>query len=116
MTDEAIGALRPLLGSVRAACRAAGRPQANHYRRHRQSPKPVKATAERRAQPRALSQAERDSVRALLNSEPFADKAPAAVYHELLDEGVYLASVSTMYRVLREHNEVKERRRQAVHP
>jgi putative transposase len=55
-------------------------------------------------------------VRALLNSPDFVDKAPATVYHELLDEGVYLASVSTMYRVLREHGEVGERRRQAVHP
>jgi len=44
------------------------------------------------------------------------DKAPATVYHELLDEGVYLASVSTMYRVLRAHGEVRERRRQATHP
>ncbi|GAA5039781.1 hypothetical protein [Actinopolymorpha pittospori] len=44
------------------------------------------------------------------------DKAPAAVYHELLDSGVYLASTSTMYRILRAHGEVGERRRQAVHP
>jgi hypothetical protein len=36
----------------------------------------------------------------LLNSASFVDKAPAAVYHELLDEGVYMASVSTMYRIL----------------
>jgi putative transposase len=39
MTDDAITELTPVLGSVRAACKAAGRPQANHYRRHRQSPK-----------------------------------------------------------------------------
>lgn len=44
------------------------------------------------------------------------DNAPAAVYHELLDQGLYLASISTMYRILREHDEVHERRRQAVHP
>jgi putative transposase len=55
-------------------------------------------------------------VRALLNSEEHVDKAPAVVYHELLDEGVYLCSVSTMYRILREHGEVRERRRQATHP
>src|SRR3954453_21192890 len=71
---------------------------------------------ERRPQPRALSEVERDTVRALLNSPDFVDKAPATVYHELLDEGVYVASVSSMYRVLREHGEVGERRRQAVHP
>jgi putative transposase len=115
MIDEAIAELTPLVG-VRAACAATGRPQANHYRRHRQSPPPVKPVRERKAQPRALSPDERDTVRALLNSEPFADKAPATVYHELLDEGTYVASVATMYRILRAHGEVKERRRQAVHP
>jgi putative transposase len=116
MTDDAIEALTPVLGSVRAACKAAGRPQANHYRRHRQSAKPDRPVRERKAQPRALSQAERDTVRAVLNSPTFVDKAPAAVYHELLDEGVHLCSPATMYRILHEHDEVKERRRQAVHP
>jgi putative transposase len=115
MIDEAIAELTPLIG-VRAACRATGRPQANHYRRHRQSALSVKAKRERGPQPRALSADERDTVRALLNSESFVDKAPAAVYHELLDEGVYVASVSTMYRILHSHGEVAERRRQAVHP
>jgi putative transposase len=55
-------------------------------------------------------------VRAVLNSPEYVDKAPASVYHELLDTGVYLASTSTMYRILREHDEVHERHRQAVHP
>jgi putative transposase len=63
-----------------------------------------------------LRQAERDTVRAVLNSPDFADKAPVSAYHELLDEGVYLCSPSTMYRILHVHNEVRERRRQAVHP
>ena len=116
MIDEAIIELTPLLGSTRAACQATGRPQANHYRRHRQSPRPPPPVPERRTQPRALSAAERDTVRTLLNSPAFVDKAPATVYHELLDEGVYVASVSSMYRILRAHGEVKERRRQAVHP
>lgn len=115
MIDQAIAELTPLIG-VRAACKATGRPQANHYRRHRRSPAPVKEKPPRKPQPRALSQAERDTVRSLLNSPDFADKAPATVYHELLDEGVYVASVSTMYRILHAHNEVKERRRQATHP
>jgi putative transposase len=101
---------------IRAACRATGRAQATHYRRHRQSPVPVRAVRERRVQPRALSEAERGTVRALLNSPDFVDKAPATVYHELLDEGVYVASVSSMYRILRAYGEVGERRRQAVHP
>jgi putative transposase len=113
--DEAIAELTPLVG-VRAACRATGRPQANHYRRHRKSPKPPRPAREPVAQPRALSPTERAQVRALLNSEEHVDKAPAAVYHELLDEGLYLCSISTMYRILREHGEVKERRAQATHP
>ena len=103
ITDTAIAELAPLIG-VRAACAATGRPQANHYRRHRQSPAPVKPVREHKRQPRALGQAERDTVRALLNSEAFADKAPAAVYHELLGEGVYVASIPTMYRILVRHD------------
>jgi putative transposase len=114
MIDDAIAELAPLVG-VRAACRATGRAQANHYRRHRRSPKPDRPKRERRPQPRALNPVERDTVRTLLNSPDFVDKAPATVYHELLDEGVYLASVSTMYRILRVHDEVHERR-QAAHP
>jgi putative transposase len=114
MIDEAITDLRPLVGT-REACRATGRPQATHYRRHRSSPAPVRPPRERTPQPRALSAAERTAVRAVLNSPEHVDKAPAAVYHELLDAGVYLASISTMYRILRAHHEVHERRRQAVH-
>jgi putative transposase len=116
MTDEAIAELTPVLGSTRAACAALGRPRATHYRRHRQSPPRPGPVRERRPQPRALSAAERATVHAVLNGEDFVDKAPATVYHELLDEGTYLASVSTMYRILREHDEVHERRRQATHP
>ncbi len=115
MIDAAITELTPLIG-VRAACRATGRPQANHYRRHRQTPPPPRPARQPRPQPRALTSAERDDVRALLNSPDFADMAPAAVYHTLLDEGVYVASVSSMYRILRAHGEVRERRRHAVHP
>jgi putative transposase len=115
MIDEAIGELEPLIG-VRAACRATGRAQASHYRRHRRTPPPPRAPRRVQIQPRALTPAERDQVRAVLNSEGFADKAPASVYHELLDEGVYLASISSMYRILRAHGEVTERRRQATHP
>jgi putative transposase len=116
IVDEAIAELAEVLGSTRAACRAAGRPQANHYRRHRRSAKPNRPVRERKPQPRALTAEERDSVRGVLNSPEFADMAPASVYHELLDEGVYLPSVSTMYRILHAHDEVRERRRQATHP
>jgi len=53
---------------------------------------------------------------AVLNSERFCDQAPAQVWATLLDEGRYLASVSTMYRILRAQHQVRERRRQARHP
>ena len=67
-------------------------------------------------QPRALSEVERKEIRTVLNSTEHADEAPATVYAKLLDEGIYLGSVSTMYRVLREHDEVGDRRRHATHP
>jgi putative transposase len=66
-----------------------GRPQANHYRRHRRSPDPVRVPRQRRPQPRALSGEERDRVRELLNSPEFVDQAPRSVYYALLDAGVY---------------------------
>jgi putative transposase len=52
----------------------------------------------------------------VLHHERFVDQAPASIYATLLDEGRYLCSVPTMYRVLRVENEVRERRRQATHP
>ena len=52
----------------------------------------------------------------MLHSERFVDKAPAEVYATLLDEGTYLCSIATMYRMLRETGETGERRRQATHP
>jgi hypothetical protein len=71
-----------------AACRATGQSQADHSRRHRQSPPPQpKHNRTRKPQPRALSQAERAQVGAVLNSADFADAVPAPVYHTLLDEG-----------------------------
>jgi len=66
--------------------------------------------------PRQLSQAERDTVLVLLHSDRFADLAVPQVFAQLLDEGRYLCSESTMYRLLRANAEVKERRRLAQHP
>ena len=102
---------------VAAACRAVGRPRASHYRHHRSSPPPPRpAPSPPRPQPRALAAAERQALLDILHSQRFVDQAPAEVYATLLDEGVYLASISTMYRVLRAEGEVAERRRQATHP
>lgn len=63
-----------------------------------------------------LTKAERARVLAVLGSDEFVDMAPMQVYAALLDRGIYLCSVATMYRVLRENNQVAERRRQARHP
>ena len=52
----------------------------------------------------------------MLHAERFWDQAPASVYATLLDEGTYLASIATMYRLLREHGETGDRRRHATHP
>ena len=71
---------------------------------------------QRQAAPNALSAGEREELLAVLDSPRFAGKAPRQVWAILIDEGVYLASVSTMYRLLREAGQVRERRAQAAQP
>ena len=66
--------------------------------------------------PRALPPAERQQVLALLNDDRFADLPPAEVYATLLDEGKFVCSIRTMYRVLQANAQVQERRRQLRHP
>ena len=97
MTDEAIALLAPRIGT-RAACAAAGVPQATWYRRHRTSPAPARPAPvphRDRVQPRALARAERQAILDALHSERFTDTAPAEVWATLLDEGTYLGSVLT---------------------
>jgi putative transposase len=65
---------------------------------------------------RALCPAERQQVLDLLHDERFIDLAPHEVYATLLDKGIFLCSVRTMYRILDAHNEIRERRNQARHP
>jgi putative transposase len=115
MIDQAVEELVALVG-VTAACRAVGRPRASHYRWHRQSPPPPKPERVPSGQPRALSKVERKEVLRVLHEPEHVDEAPATVYAKLLDQGIYLASTSTMYRLLRAEGEVHERRRQATHP
>ena len=115
MVDQTIAELAPILGT-RVSCTALGRSRATYYRRHRQSPPPLRQTRVPTPQPRALSQPERAAVLGLLHEERFVDQAPASVYATLLDEGRYVCSVPTMYRVLHAADEVHERRRQARHP
>jgi putative transposase len=121
----AAAALVPVVG-VRAACRALGVARATFYRRRAAPPgRPPRPetpggaagpAARRRAPPRALSAGERRAVLDALHSARFCDSSPAEVYGTLLDEGVYLASERTMYRLLAAHGETGERRAQRVHP
>jgi putative transposase len=115
MIEDAIAELRPIIGTTKALS-ATGVDRATWYRAHRQSPAPVRPERVITPQPRALSLVERKEIKRVLDSDEFVDEAPATVYAKLLDQGTYLASVSTMYRVLHEHDEVRERRRQATHP
>ena len=118
MTDQAIALLAPRIGT-RAACAASGVAQASWYRRHRASPAPLRrppVPQRDRVQPRALSPAERAAILAALHAGRFADTAPAEVWATLLDEGTYLGSLSTFYRLLRQAGESRERRAQATHP
>jgi putative transposase len=94
------------------ACAALGVPRASYYR----SLRPRAPGRKRPAPPRALNADERLAVLDVLHSERFADKAPAEVWATLLDEGTYLCSRRTMYRILEEADEVRERRDQLRHP
>ena len=114
MIEQTVAELTPLVGT-RAACRALGAAPATIYRRRRPpTPRP------RRPRPRparALSDAEREAILAELHSERFLDSSPAQVWATLLDEGTYLASERTMYRLLEaRHGSVRERRDQLTHP
>jgi putative transposase len=98
---------------VQAVCAALGLARATYYRRKRPAPpKP----ASRPAPPRARSAEERAEVLSVLHQPEHVDLAPAEVYAKLLDGGRYLCSVRTMYRVLEDAGEVRERRNQLVHP
>ena len=114
MIDDAVTELTPIVG-VKAACAAVGRPRASHYRRHRQTPRPARLAVEPKPQPRALTPVPRQGVLDLLHDERFVDLAPVEVWAILLDEGRYLCSESTMYRLLRQaHGQVAQRRRHAT--
>ena len=82
-------------------------------RRHRPDPEPA---SPRPVPVNKLTGAERAVVLAVLNSAEFVDKPPLQVYAILLERGEYVGSVSTMYRVLAENAQVRERRRFATHP
>jgi putative transposase len=83
--------------------------------RHRNFIEPIEVPVRPKPQ-RSLSEMEQQQVLTLLNSERFMDCSVAEVYATLLDEGTYLCSMRTMYRILAAHGEVKDRRNQRQHP
>jgi len=97
---------------IQAACAALLVPRSSLYR--------ARASQTVRSSPkicaRALSQVEKIKVREELNSERFQDRSPREVYATLIDEGRYLCSWRSMYRILDENHEVRERRDQLRHP
>lgn len=113
MIDEAVTEIEPLVGTA-PACRALGASRASLYRRRR--PPRVRPQRPRPAPARALSALEREAVLGELHSARFVDYSPAQVYATLLDEGRYLASERTMYRLLAANGELRERRDQLTHP
>ena len=109
---QAVEQLAPQVG-IAAACEALGVSRASFYRQQQ----PISIEPKPRPRPtRSLSQAEQQKVLEVLHSERFVDQSPAEVYATLLDEGIYLCSLRTLYRILAEHEEVRERRNQRRHP
>jgi putative transposase len=118
---DAVTHLAPTIGVV-AACDFLAVARASFYRQ-RPGLVPRGSTAADPASPfepappaRSLSKAERDVVLQVLHEERFQDRSPAAVQATLLDEGQYLCSTRTMYRILEQEGESRERRDQLVHP
>ena len=113
---DAVVALAPTPGLTAGACAALNVSRASIYRRRGHL---AQATGRARPRPkpqRALSVVERKPCSTFCAQPRFADQAPAEVYASLLDEGVYLCSIRTMYRILAANQEVRERRDQLRHP
>ncbi|WP_399345261.1 IS3 family transposase [Umezawaea sp. Da 62-37] len=115
LIGNAFDELEPLLGT-KPGCALVGKSRATLYRRRNPTPPVAGPHRPPAPHPASLSAAERAQVLDVLRSPRFVDKAPAQVWATLLDEGRYLCSISTMYRLLRQAGEVRERRAQATHP
>lgn len=105
--------LAPLVGIV-AACWALGVARATFYRPAQGQPR-VKTT-HRSPSPWALSPLEQQHILDVLHAPAHVDQSPRTIYARLLDAGLYLASVSTFYRLLRGLGETRGRRNELTHP
>jgi putative transposase len=102
--------------STATACALLGKPRGSHYRDRRPVPLVPAQRTPRASPPNALSAAEQDEIIKVLTGPRFCDKSVAQTWATLLDEGVYLASMSTMHRLLRLIGQAGDRRDQAAHP
>jgi putative transposase len=103
------------VGATRA-CQVLAMPRSWFYRTPTCPGGTIPGTSRRPAPKRALKPAQQQAVRDLLNSDRFCDQAPRQIWARLLDEGRYLCSWRTMYRLLDTYAEVRERRNQRRHP
>jgi putative transposase len=113
---EAVVALAPTGGLLAATCAALGVSRATVQRRRFRLGASAMPPRPRPRSVRALTVPQRQEVLDLLHAPRFADQAPAEIYAILLDEGVYHCSIRTMYRLLGQNGEIRERRRQLCHP
>lgn len=97
---------------ISTACKALGLSRATLYRATQPTPPP--RMVERGPSARRLSEAERASIREVFHNPEFVDQPVPEVYSALLSRGIYLASLRTMYRVLAETGETRERRNQRL--
>jgi putative transposase len=98
------------------ACESMGVARSTLYYQRREAQEPKQEPNPRPTPARALNDREKQKVLDELHSDRFVDKSPGEVWATLLDEGVYLCSERTMYRILADNEEVKERRNQLKHP
>ena len=101
--------------SIQKACKALDIPRASYYY-YQKCKNDLVEKRDYSTPPLALSEQEQQAVLHILHSERFIDKAPHEIYAALLDEGTYLCSTRTIYRILKKHGEVRERRNQLLRP
>jgi putative transposase len=107
---SAVAALGNEVG-IRTACNTLGMPRASYYRWRCPKEKTFRPQP-----PLGLSREERGAVLSVLHEGRFVDRAPREIYASLLDERTYLCSARTMYRILDQEGEIRERRNQLIRP
>ncbi|MEO5874578.1 MAG: IS3 family transposase [Streptosporangiaceae bacterium] len=113
--DAAFAEVEPMT-NTKFACDLLGKSRSTVHRARHPKPRAEGPTRPRADHPAKLSAEEAHEVIETLNSRRFMDKAPAQAWATMLDEGTYLCSISTMYRLLRAEGLTGDRRRQATHP